>query len=143
MIGPAAVQQPFLLWRLDTVFEGRSLLGQFEPSQLIGWIEENRDERLVLVSHAAPVGGPDLSPLARALLRRYGAAEVGGELAATFGTGSFWGPESLHLESKIRQLEEWARDEEREVRSWASKLLSSYRKQLKAARQGEEETGEV
>ena len=51
-----------------------------------------------------PVSGEPLNPHARELLVRWGdRKEVMSALAATFGSGSWWGPESGWLKGKIEK----------------------------------------
>jgi hypothetical protein len=81
-----------------------------------------------------------LSSLARALLIRYpGDESVGGALTATFLSGSWWGPESAWLESKLATAREWCEVDDPAIQEWARELKTMIEETLKRVRLAEEE----
>lgn len=142
VVGPSILRDTRMLWALDDVFEGRSLLGLFDVEDVVRWIKEDVPKRLHVVAHCAPVGHEEVSPLARRLLETWGETEeVRAGLAATFGTGSWSGSESVYLNDRLTTLKRWAADPNRNVARWALELSSYYEKRLAKARLLEEEEG--
>jgi hypothetical protein len=140
VIGPIIENEPLALWRLENPFEGRTLLDQFDPDRVLEWISKDPAKRLSLISSAVSVRGRPMQGLARQLLVKWGDHNtVKSGLATSFGTGSWWGPESKQLETQIQDLEHWATDENRKVRNWAREMLVSYRQRLARALLLEEE----
>lgn len=131
VIGPAILRHPVLLWRLDNLTQGRALLAQLDPAKLIQWIKQDVAGRVGLIANAAPVHGQPLHELARQLLVHWGErGDVRSGLAATFGSGTWYGEESDWLNSKLKDLNTWSKDPDSKVRSWASELAASYEKQV-------------
>jgi len=132
VVGPAVIESPVLLWKVDSIFANSTIFAEVESDLLMKWIGENVNERVAVVAHNARPHGRPLEGLARSLLEAYGSREeVGSSIAAAFGTGSWWGPMSEHLRSQIEDLEAWAQDSHPNVRSWARELLVRYRQQLR------------
>ena len=140
VIGPAFEKRPSLIWTLEDPFKKQSFLEQFDPADIVNWIEGDVEKRLPLIANVVPFGESDLSGLARALLIRWGdRKDVSSGIGARLGTGIWWGPESQRLYQKLRQLEKLSQDPHPNVRQWAVKFANSYRKQIERARILEEE----
>lgn len=139
VLGPAIEGAPALLWILDDPLE-RDLLDQFDPETVVEWVKQDVEKRLPLIVHAIPVRGQPLASLARAMLVRYGDRDnVRSALSATFGSGVWVGSEAEWVAGKARQVEEWTKDQDPNVRRWALELKQAYRKMLDRARLLEEE----
>ncbi|HXV44815.1 MAG TPA: hypothetical protein VEC96_17260, partial [Anaerolineae bacterium] len=140
IVGPAIIENPLLLWRLDSPFAGRNLLSSLDAKDLVAWIEKDVETRLHLIAHAVPIGDQPLSNLARALLVRWGDRDdVRSALAATFGSGHWSGPEGNWLAQKLKQIEGWMTDPNPNVRAWAIELADYYRRRIERAKLLEEE----
>jgi hypothetical protein len=140
ILGPTFAKSPSLIWRIENPYKKQSLFEKFDVEDIIKWIEEGIEERLLLIASVINVGDRDLTGLARALLIRWGdRKDVSSGLSARFGTGIWWGPESGWLSEKLHLLEEWGKDPHPNIRRWAGKLAESYRKQIERARIFEEE----
>jgi hypothetical protein len=148
-LAPALAEHPELLWTLDTLFDGRQLLAWFDPDDVLAWAEagsprgsEERGKRLRLIASAAPLSGDTLSPLARALVIRYGTERgVLDALEANLGTGGWSGRESRYLKGKLARVERWAQDENAAVRAWVQTVARHLRRAIERARLEEDETG--
>jgi hypothetical protein len=138
LIGPSLVENVSLVFKIDSVFSGRTLLSKFPAKKICDWIAED-EKRLHVIAHAAPVGPGNLGELAVELLDRWGEADVGGALAATFGSGGWSGPESEWIRIRLGSLSEWAKEGSKEVKKWAKKMINAYKKQLDDALIHEEE----
>ncbi|MFW6116733.1 MAG: hypothetical protein ACOC6F_03305, partial [bacterium] len=103
---------------------------------LLEWAERHRPRGpRILAKMATP-----LSPLARTLLARYPEDEaVGGAITATFLSGSWWGPESSWLESKLSTARAWCDDPNPAIQDWARELVTMTEQDLKRVRLAEEE----
>lgn len=143
---PALSDHPEILWRLDTLFNGRQLLARFDPADVISWIEagaagtgsDSRDDRVRLIASAVPVEGVPLNALARQLLIRYRTL-VHRALRATMATGSWSGSESEYYTRKLELAQTWAHDAEPEVQRWAQDLVSDLEKHIERVKIEEEE----
>jgi hypothetical protein len=151
VIGPAILNDRRLIWTLDNPFRGRTLLRSLDADRLATWVAEDMESRLGLVAHTVPVvdrlteegeeaESPRLSPLARALLVRFGHRdEVRRSLAATLFTGVWRGLESEQIRQQIAMLEGWAQDMDPNVRAWALDLADEHRQRLPRVLMREEE----
>src|SRR5262249_27874457 len=142
-LGPALIENPQILWTLDlSLFEGRSLLFDYDPLLLVTWVEKDVAHRLSIILPAVPVGGKPLADPARALLVRWGNREdVCSYLTAAFFAGAWIGPETAWLGAKSDEAQSWLQDPDPHVRAWARELVESIQKQCEQARMHEEERG--
>jgi hypothetical protein len=143
VLGPALIENPQILWTLDlSLFEGRSLLLDYDPLLMVTWIEKDVAHRLSIILPAVPVGGKPLADPARALLVRWGDREdVRSYLTATFFTGAWIGPETAWLSTKLDEAQSWLKDPDPHVWAWAGELVEAIQKQREQARIHEEERG--
>jgi len=141
VLGPALIKNPRILQTLDlSLFEGHSLLLDYDPSLLVAWIEKDVTYRLSIILHAVPVGGKPLADPARALLVRWGDREdVRSYLTAAFFTGAWIGPETAWLGAKLDEAQSWLKDPDPHVRAWAGELVEAIQKQREQAQTHEEE----
>lgn len=115
-------------------------LGGVSVPLLLGWADEHLPEGPRTLAGMAHVGSVPLNPLARELLIRYGEDEsIGGMLAATFLSGTFWGSEAAWFRSKIEVARNWLDDDSKAVRGWARELVQSIEEDIKRAARSEEE----
>jgi len=116
--------------------------GFLDTNILLEWATDNLPKGPGLLAALAPVGDGQLGELGRSLLVRFGEDEaVQSLLARNFLTGSFSGPTSAWLQSKLVQAETWAQDEDVHVRRWASELAAYLRKDIEQERLREDELG--
>lgn len=113
-----------------------------DTDYLLKWAEEHKPTGPRIVASLAWVGRTPLQRLPRQLLIRYGDDEaVTGALRGDFLSGSWSGPTSVWLEGKLAQAREWTNDEHPIVRQWAGELVESIERDLRWAKQWEEERG--
>jgi hypothetical protein len=142
VLGPALIENPSILWTLDSFFKGHRLLLDYDPPLLVTWIEKNVTHRLPIILHAVPVGGKPLADPARALLVRWGDREdVRSYLTAAFFTGAWSGPETAWLSEKLEEAQNWLKDPDPHVRTWAMELVETIQKRHEQAQIREEERG--
>jgi hypothetical protein len=140
VIGPAIDREPELLWRMGNRIAGKNLLDAISPGLIIAWIERSPETRLEIFSHAATVPDKPAESLARELLVRWGdKPEVLSSLAATFQSGSWWGPESAWMRRKLASLQIWKQDPDTRVRSWAAGVAAAMRVRLPRAETTDQE----
>ena len=118
----------------------------FPPDAVWEWVEDDVRVRARLLASAVPpylFSRDGETCFARELLSCYGESEeVREALVANFSTEGWKGPRSEHLSSKIRELEEFAQDEEdRNVKSWIAEYVASLKKRLETVRIEEERRG--
>jgi hypothetical protein len=141
VLGPALLENPQILPILDlSVFEGNSLLLNYDPSLLVAWIAQDVAQRLPIIIGAVPVHGKPLANPARALLVRWGDREdVRSYLTAAFFSGAWGGPETAWLGAKLDEAQSWLKDPDPHVRVWARELVEAIQKEREQARIHEEE----
>jgi len=111
-----------------------------DTDYLMQWAEQNLPEGPKLLSRLAPVGGSPLWSPARELLIRYGADRgIKENLLATYRSGSWVGPMSVWLESKLDIAKTWLQDPHIRVREWAGEVIQSLEYRIKDAKLREEE----
>jgi hypothetical protein len=127
-------------WRVAMTTRGW-LTYAFPIEVIEAWVGDDLG-RARLVASIAAVGGSEPSDVARFLLDRFGDDDqVGGSLSAEFGSGTWVGPWSGHIESQIKQLESWSSDASAGVRRWAARMIEGLRLQKQDALQREAERG--
>lgn len=140
VIAPAILASPILTWQLDSPFRATSVFTVLAENRLIEWIGNDVDSRLPLVAQRAKPFGKPLAGLARTLLINWGERDdVKSAMAASFGTGTWWGPESNWIRGQMDELSAWALDEDPKISAWARDLLRSYQYRLDKALVFEEE----
>jgi hypothetical protein len=115
---------------------------QIGTAHLMHWAAQHIPEGPRLLSKLAPVGGTPLWSLARELLVNYGDDEaIGDRLYATFFSGSWVGPRSAWLESKLEVATTWLQDPAPRVREWANIIIQHLELEIRDAKLREEEWG--
>jgi len=114
----------------------------FGAEELLQWAEQSPQEGPRTLSRLCGVTGPNLSPLARELLVRYGKDKrVRSNLAANFTSGIHMGSTTYWLQAKVQIAKAWADDPHPNVRLWANELVRSLEQEIVHWRQWEEEEG--
>ena len=93
---------------------------------LLEWAAEDYPRRAVLLARAAPIGGPKVTGLARALLLWFGAGQgLGDALAPHRRASSFYGEYAEFLGEHLRRAEAWAADPEPSIARWPRGIAQS------------------
>ncbi len=99
--------------------------------RLLNWAEQNQPEGPRIAAELTPIGEVPLNSLARELLIRFGHDEdVASALYANFGTGSWSGPPSGWIRSRLDTARQWLKDPHPAVRDWARREAESLEQQL-------------
>lgn len=108
---------------------------------LLKWAADHQPHGPRVTAALAPVGSVPLNSLARNLLIQYGAADenVGSQLYGNFRTGSWTGPYSNILASKLATAKEWSKDHNKTVREWARCIVQDLGEKLDQVKLQEEE----
>ena len=126
-------------FRLEMTLRGW-YAGLLDTNMLLDWASKNAPRGPGLVAALAPVGNGDLGELSRSLLVQFGKDDaVRSMLVRNFLTGSFVGPASAWLQSKLDQATSWTQDENEHVRRWASELVAYLQKDIEQEKLREDE----
>jgi hypothetical protein len=107
-------------------------LADIGTEALIEWIAEEPGRRAPAI--AAVVGPPEEpSDLHAELLARFGDCGVGGQFAAAYLSGTFWGPESDWMRVKLDGARKIAEDSREPIRRWATALAADIERGLRRA----------
>lgn len=112
----------------------------FGVEELFQWAEHEGQEGPKTLSRLCVVTGPELSPLARELLVRYGDDDpVRFSLAGNFRSGTHWGSVTTWLGEMVATAKSWRKDPEPRVRRWANELVANLEAEMTEMRRWEEE----
>ncbi|HEV7938963.1 MAG TPA: hypothetical protein VGP18_13185 [Solirubrobacteraceae bacterium] len=128
-------------WRVEMQLRGSVVVSAFPVDVIGGWVGA-QVERARIAASIAPVEGEEPQPVARYLLQHFGDDEhVEASLAGTFMSGSWIGPESGRIATRITQLNSWRsrQNEPLGVRQWAARMVENLEVQRQAALQREAE----
>ncbi|MFQ5853148.1 MAG: hypothetical protein ACE5JU_21525 [Candidatus Binatia bacterium] len=108
---------------------------------LLKWAADHRPHGPRVLASLSPVGSVPLDSLARKLLIQYDDADenIGSQLYANFRTGSWSGPYSNVLASKLKTVKEWSKDRNKTVREWARPIVKGLEGELRKVELEEEE----
>jgi hypothetical protein len=126
-------------YRLEMTLRGW-YAGVLDTEMLLDWARDNAPRGPGVVAALAPVGERDIGTLSRGLLIHFGSEDaVKSLLARNYLTGSFAGPASGWLQTKLDQAQSWTQDQDENIRRWASELVSYLQKDIEETRLREEE----
>jgi hypothetical protein len=128
-------------WRLAELIRGehgfgsnrKSLFNLIPEKYLWDWVEENPTEAPYLLARMIPLrqAEPNLHPMARELILKFkDDDEIKGILIANWYTEGFTGKASDHYKYKLSVLQEWAKDNERIISSWAKEEAQKLKQRI-------------
>ncbi len=161
VLGEIASQQGYEVWRKIIKYLGPPIderafwlnswlreggLNAFPPEAIWSWVDEDVENRAWYLATFVPKAlfqDPTRQCLARELLVRYGHREdVRNTFSSNYYSGSWSGPETLHLQEKKKALLEFRNTEENEnVRKWIDEYIKGLEKDFEHARIVEERRG--
>lgn len=123
--------------------ESEGVLSIIPVEMIWAWVDEDVGKRAWYLANFVPktlFREEGRACLAREVLVRYGAREeVRRNLMANFSTEGWWGPASLHYQTKKRQLLDFRNDEDNEnVKRWIDEYVASLDQQIQREKIEEE-----
>ncbi|HKO20623.1 MAG TPA: hypothetical protein VJU82_17235, partial [Acidobacteriaceae bacterium] len=138
VVAPRMLGETVGAWRVRNAAEQLPIT-EVGVDVLVRWVDEDPERRARLLAHIAGAPHPPMSELHATLLQRYSRFGVGGIFQGNFESGSWSGPMSGWLKSKIAAAEQLSQDERQVVRQWAEDLMAGLREQLASAEAREAE----
>ena len=129
--------------RLANYAETWHLLAEVEPNLIQTWVGKDAN-RARIAARVAPLGGDDLTPMARHVLTTFGDDEqVTSIFDLKLERELQVGKRSAHIQSQVDRLNSWRSDqaESYEVRNWARSAIAKLEMSKKRALRDEEERG--
>jgi len=112
----------------------------FGVPELLQWAEQEEPDGARTLASLCAVSGPDLPPLPRELLVRYGDDDsVRSSLGTNFRSGVHWGPVTAWLGEMVATAKSWGKDPDPRVRRWVIELVASLEAEMVEMRRCEEE----